>query len=204
MKEFVKDYFVNAARELGETISDYLNNSKYNYVILDGEDVVVWRKENTPCIFGSMDEVAQELTNWATPIKNISILTEQDLLTKYCQKEMDIAIIAEKKAELAKMYPMNTSNGHAEELVDLINKLWNKNMSKFEPILVALYKRDINEIYNADSFADLPNNKDSALALLIVNWENHAENYLMHIADDGDLETIINFIRDPEFNLIEY
>lgn len=204
MKEFVKDYFVNAAKELGETIVEYLNNAKCNYVILEGEDVMVWRKENTPVIFGSMDEVGQELSNWETPIKNISILTEQDLLTKYCQKEMDIAILAEKKAEIAKNYPMNTTNGHEDELVEKINLLWDKDMTKFEPILVALFKRDINEIYNADSFADLPNNVDAALATLIVNWQNYAENYLMHIADDGDLETIIYFIRDPEINLIEY
>ena len=200
MKEFVKDYFVNAAKELGETILEYLNNARCNYVILDGEDVVVWRKENTPCIFGSMDDVACELLNWGTPIKNISILTEQEFINTYCGKEMDIALIAEKKAEIEE-YPMDTRNGHDEELVKKINLLWQKNMAKFEPILVALYKRDINEIYNADSFADLPNNIDSALAVLIVNWQNHAENYLMHIADDGDLVTIINFIRDKEINI---
>lgn len=203
MKEFVKDYFVNAAKELGETIVEYLNNAKCNYVILEGEDVMVWRKENTPVIFGSMDEVGQELSNWETPIKNISILTEQEFITTYCGKEMDIALIAEKKAEIAN-YPMNTRNGHADELVEKINLLWDKDVKKFEPILVALYKRDIKEIHDADSFADLPNNVHTALATLIVNWQYYAENYLMHIADDGDLETIINFIRDPEINLIEY
>lgn len=199
MKEFVKDYFVNAAKELGETILEYLNNAKCNYVILEGEDVVVWRKENTPIVFGSMDDVAEELSNWATPIKNISILTEQEFITQYCGKEMDIALIAEKKAEQAKevssYWPMDTTNGHNPELVAKINKLWDSDFQKFGYILSALYRRDIVEIYNADSFSDLPNDIDAALSVLIVNWSNYGPNYLQHIADDGDLETIINFIR---------
>lgn len=199
MKEFVRNYFVAAAKILGETIVEYLNNAKCYYVILEGEDVVVWRKENTPVIFGSMDEVADELSNWATPIKNISILTEQDFINQYCGKEKDIALLAEKKAEQEKEfcyhYPMDTTNGHNPKLVNTINKLWAEHLPRFGYILTALYKRDFEEIYNADSFSDLPEDTDAALSTLLINWENYAANYLQHIADDGDLETIINFMR---------
>lgn len=90
---------------------------------------------------------------------------------------------------------MDTTNGHREDLVTKINKLWNDHREKFAPILCALYKRDFEEIYNADSFADLPDDKEQALAELINEWDFHAYNYLQHISDDLDLQTIINFIR---------
>ncbi len=199
MKKFVRDYFVKASKELGETILEYFNKAKYNYVILQGEDVVVWRKDNTPVIFGSMDDVAGELSNWASPIRYISILTEQDFIKQYCGKEMDIALLAEKKAELEKEfcyhYPMDTTNGHNSELVDTINKLWAMHLPRFGYIITALYQRDFEEIHNADSFADLPDDTDAALSTLLTNWESYVANYLQHIADDSDLETIISFMR---------
>ena len=91
---------------------------------------------------------------------------------------------------------MNTTNGHDEDLVERINRQWNRNSEKFGPILIALFKRDIKEIYNADSFCELPEKEDAALLYLISHWEDYAHNYLMHIADDGDLECILRFLRD--------
>ena len=99
-------------------------------------------------------------------------------------------------------YFMNPYNAHNKELVLLINRLWKKNCGKFRPILVALYDRDLEEIINADSFANLGKGGfEDEYTELFVNWREHAYNYLMHIADDSDLETIINFIRDDEYNL---
>lgn len=91
---------------------------------------------------------------------------------------------------------MDTTNGHDKSLVKKINDLWNSDKRyKFQYVLCALYKRDFEEIYNADSFASLPNDMRQALNNLIQEWDFHAYNYLMHIADDMDLETVINFVR---------
>lgn len=91
---------------------------------------------------------------------------------------------------------MNVNNGHNPDLVRKINMLWAQRGDAFELILKALYKRDINEIFNSDSFAyDSWRVPAEALVALEAAWEEHAGNYLMHIADDGDLETIIAFVR---------
>lgn len=90
---------------------------------------------------------------------------------------------------------MDTTNNHNPELVSQINILWNTEREQFHAILMALYARDFNDIYNAKSFADLGNNKGAAHIHLICDWEEYAGNYLQNIADDEDLETIIKFIR---------
>ena len=109
---------------------------------------------------------------------------------------------------------MDTLNGHSAELVDKINDAWRKGKKEFEIVLKALYERDIDEITDADSFQiakwvgsfeyndGLRNDRwqpymDMALADMKEHWEDYAENYLMHIADDCDLEAILAFIHYP-------
>lgn len=90
---------------------------------------------------------------------------------------------------------MSTSNGHNAELVKKINVLWVERKDDFGPILKALYERDLEEIYHADSFSGEPwNNYDEAYADLSCYPGKYVRNYLMHVADDGDLETIFNFL----------
>lgn len=107
---------------------------------------------------------------------------------------------------------MNTTNGHSAELVARINALWDRQRDRFKPILCALYERDIDEITDADSF-QLPEWKSTpqyikgetsgdwseynqfALECMKSGWEGYANNYLQHIADDGDLEVILKFVR---------
>jgi hypothetical protein len=119
---------------------------------------------------------------------------------------------------------MDCGNGHNPELVKRINDAWNKYIEGFKPILCALYERDINEITDAECFRldrwfpyenDGKNCSDDfkkaynkgydmhdwsdfnklALEDMKREWDLFAENYLMHIADDGDLETILSFVR---------
>lgn len=107
---------------------------------------------------------------------------------------------------------MDTSNSHNKSLVAQINEKWDKFKDKFEPILCALYERDIDEITDGDSFqipawVDTPQYRlgcsedewgpymEMALRDMKDRWEDFAENYLMHIADDQDLETILTFVR---------
>ena len=107
---------------------------------------------------------------------------------------------------------MDKTNGHNAELVDQVNIRWVEDKELFEPILCALYERDIREIADADSFkitkwVSTPEYETGvkegkweaymalALADMKARWMYFAENYLMHIADDQDLETILTFVR---------
>ena len=107
---------------------------------------------------------------------------------------------------------MDTTNGHPEDLVRRINVAWVRCKEKFEPILKALYERDIDEITDADSFRIPewkawpeyhhgcnindwgPYNK-LALETMKDKWDEYAENYLQHIADGKDLQCILDFVR---------
>lgn len=107
---------------------------------------------------------------------------------------------------------MDTGNGHSEGLVKEINRKWLLFHDKFKPILVALYERDIDEITDSDAFQipkwleseeyaigektgkwDLYNKM--AFGDMYSRWDEFANNYLMHVADDQDLETILTFVR---------
>ena len=109
---------------------------------------------------------------------------------------------------------MDTLNGHNEELVAKINDAWNKSKESFKYILIALYERDIDEITDADSFhitkwvgswqwnEGVRNDNwkpymDMALEDMKERWSEFADNYLEHIADDADLEAILNFLHYP-------
>ena len=109
---------------------------------------------------------------------------------------------------------MYIGNGHSTELVEKINDAWRKHKQSFEIILKALYERDIDEITDSDAFQiakwvgswqwnegcrndNWTPYMDMALADMKEHWEDYAENYLMHIADDADLEAIIAFMHYP-------
>lgn len=102
---------------------------------------------------------------------------------------------------------MDTSQGHDKELVKAINKAWMEDPTTFKHILIALYTRDIEEIADSDAWdfekiLDLKGvcgnheeELDEILAYLKINWNVEADNYLMHIADDADLDCILRFMR---------
>lgn len=90
---------------------------------------------------------------------------------------------------------MEATNSHNPVLTAQINILWNTKREEFGIILKALYKRDFRDIINDEIFAGLPADEAKAYSDLQINWESHAGDYLTFIADDSDLETIINFIR---------
>jgi len=97
---------------------------------------------------------------------------------------------------------MDTTNNHNPELVAKINIAWNEKREMFGVILCALYKRDIEEIMDSDAFSDtftfpwLPGySTNDAYLYLAEHWDDEAYNYLQHIADDTDLECILNFLH---------
>lgn len=200
-------YFIDAAQSLGESVKEYLGKAKYNYVIIEGDKPVMWRRSDSPVIFGDLGEVARELANWTLPIENISIITEEDYIKRYLGN-------AWKEWYEYEETIMDTGNGHSEELVNSINHAWRKNREMFCGILCALYKRDIDEITDADSFqskewseteeyqkgldtGDWQDFMDMVLDKMCEEWDFYAENYLMHVADDCDLECILRYLHYP-------
>ena len=202
-------YFVNSANELGESVFEYLGKTKYNYVIIDGDKPVVWRENGYPVIFGSIDEVGNELRNWSMPIKNISIITEEDYIKTYLGGAWD-----EWYEDPNDSIMDEWGASHDIELIRKINHAWKKNREQFYPILCALYRRDIDEITDSDAFQitkwigswqyneGVRNNNwtpymEMALGDMIKEWDVYAYPYLAHIADDCDLECILNFLHYP-------
>ena len=93
---------------------------------------------------------------------------------------------------------MDTTNNHNPKLVAKINIAWNTKREQFFPIMCALYKRDIEEIMDSDAFTfpwEHGYTADDAYLYLAENWDIEAYNYLQHIADDTDLECILNYLH---------
>lgn len=182
-------YFVQAARELGESVIEYLSKSKYNYVIVEGINPVVWDgcTPNIPVVFGSMQDAFEEMENW-DKVENVSIITEEQYIKTYLGDAWE-------KYYKSNDYVMNTTNGHDKTLVHTINELWAKDFKKFAPILIALYRRDANECLNADGFVWNVMDENYVYAEMCTHWEAYAHDYLQHIADDQDLQCILDFLR---------
>ena len=93
---------------------------------------------------------------------------------------------------------MDDTNGHDPELVKKINIAWNERRERFFPILCALYKRDNDKILASDAFADwdkVSKDYDTLYEYMEANWDIEAYNYLRHMADDTDLECILNYLH---------
>ena len=183
-------YFVQAARELCESVIEYLSNTKYNYVIVEGITPVVWDgcTPNIPVVFGSMQDAFEEMGNWAK-VENVSIITEEQYIKTYLGDAWD-------RYYKSNDYVMNTTNGHDKALVHSINELWAKDYNKFRPILTALYRRDVEECLNADGFTwDADANAEFVFMEMCTHWEAYAHDYLQHIADDQDLQCILDFLH---------
>lgn len=104
--------------------------------------------------------------------------------------------VALKYGELRQLLTvMDTTNSHDQGLVDAINVAWSLGSDRFRTILIALYDRDIDEIFNSPAFLCGWYDNDEAFSDLQTNWQEHAYNYLMHIADNQDLETILKFVK---------
>lgn len=194
-----KNYIVKAARDNEEGIREYYNNSKYNYVVTEGGKPLCWRN-GCPVVYGDVTDAAYEISSWREPFKNVSVVTEREILDTFCKEEVEKAI----KEEDESIFLTDTSNNHDEHLVNELNDLWRKahiendtrRLKNFEIILKALYKRDANEILNNERFGwgdDMTEEK--VYDKMCCAWVSLSYDYLKGVADDGDLSTIINFVR---------
>ena len=92
---------------------------------------------------------------------------------------------------------MNPYNAHNVELVKKINYAWEINKSNFKHILLALMKRDIGEMVDKNCFGEASEVEETYEELYSWcenDWEIYAECYLMRVADDADLEMILNVV----------
>lgn len=194
-----KNYIVKAAKDWEHTIRGYYENSKYNYVITENGNPLCW-KNGCPMVFGDVTDATGEISNWREPFKNVSVVTEREILDTFCKEEVKKAIDEEDKAT----FLTDAYNGHDNVLVDKINELWrnariNKDvrvLKNFEIILKALYKRDAKEILNNERFGwDENATEDSVYDNMCAAWVSLSYDYLKGVADDQDLEIIINFVR---------
>ena len=194
-----KNYIVKAAKEFEHTIRGYYENSKYNYIITENGKPLCW-KNGCPMVFGDVTDATYEISSWREPFKNVSVVTEREILDTFCKEEEEKAIDEEDKAT----FLTDAYNGHDNVLVDKINELWrnariNKDvrvLKNFEIILKALYKRDAKEILNNERFGwDENATEESVYESMCAAWVSLSYDYLKGVADDQDLETIINFVR---------
>ena len=130
---------------------------------------------------------------------------------------IELGFINEPKMELLPDYEEiigEWGDAHDPVLRSKINDAWNKNREGFCPILRALYARDIDEITDHDTFqypgwvdspeynnglrsGDWEDYNEMVLKYIQKEWDLFADNYLNHIADDCDLECILNFLHYP-------
>jgi seryl-tRNA synthetase len=107
--------------------------------------------------------------------------------------EAERKLFASKVKDMDDWELMDETNNHNPMLVKCINSAWNdeETSKHFEDIVVALMMRDSDEVEE----------KLGELQSVTDNWIDFLPNYLMHIADDWDLTTILHFVRwDIIFN----
>ena len=199
--------FVKWAEEFEESHKDFdwLQGSFYDEV----DDFIGYRfdsmktedklNEHFPCGLAVGDFITYE-----GGIFKVTGISERGLLVdevKPCEGNEDWIVVelGFSQADKIDILPdyeevMDTTNGHDPELVAKINIAWNEKREQFFPILCALYDRDAEEILNSDAW-NWTDEIESVRERMRDEWDFHAPNYLQHIADDTDLECILNYLR---------
>ena len=203
--------FVKWAEEFEESHKDFdwLQGSFYDEV----DDFIGYRfdsmitedkiKKHFPCGLAVGDFITYE-----GGIFKVTGVTERGLLVDEVKpregnKDWIVTELGFSQADKIDILPdyeeiMDTTNGHDPELVKKINIAWNERRERFFPIMCALYKRDNDEILASDAFADwdkVSKDYDTLYEYMEANWDIEAYNYLRHMADDTDLECILNYLH---------
>lgn len=92
---------------------------------------------------------------------------------------------------------MTPHNAHSVDLVKRINYAWETNKDGFHHIILALMKRDIEEMVDKNIFgeaSEVTQSYDELFKLCEDGWEDITTYYLMRVADDADLEMILNMV----------
>lgn len=146
-------------------------------------------------------------TSRGISVKEIASPANEWIITEIGFNEHDHIKIIDDYEEI-----MDNTIGHDSELVNKINHAWNTKREEFCPILRILYERDIDKITDCNAFmqkswlespeckiGDETGNWDEYNKMVLSNlfneWDFYAYTYLMRIADDTDLKTILNFLH---------
>ena len=203
--------FVEWAKEFEETHKDFdwMQGSFYDEV----DDFLTCRFDSIKIADKIRDAFPGGITkgdhiSYEGGIFKVTGFTERGILVdevRPCKDNEDwiVVEIGFSKSNEVKILPdyediMDTTNSHNPELVAKITIAWNEKREMFFPIMCALYKRDIEEIMDSDAFTFPWEHKytaDDAYLYLAENWDIEAYNYLQHIADDTDLECILNYLH---------
>ena len=203
--------FVEWAKDFEKTHEnfDWMQGSFYDEV----DDFIGYRldsmktedkiREHFPCGLAVGDFITYE-----GGIFKVTGVSERGLLVDEVRPRPDnedwvVCEIGFSQAEKVDILPdfeevMDTTGNHNPELVKKINIAWNEKREMFFPIMCALYKRDNDEILASDAFADWDKvSKDygTLYEYMEANWDIEACNYLQHIADDTDLECVLNYLH---------
>ena len=133
--DFKKDYFVQEARELNESLEEYLDGASEVYVVLDNGNPVIWREDGVPAIFPTMQDIADEFTDWPKPIMNVSIMTEKYFIEHFCKEEYDKALKMEKEKQM-----FEEQEEDMEEIVYVVTGISTRFTGETERCIVGVFR----------------------------------------------------------------
>lgn len=178
MIEFKHNYFLINMIDLDKSLSQYLKDSVYNYVIIENNNPLIFAGDKMPIIFGGIEDVEHELLE-ADLIgnPNVNVINERDFIKDYCFDAIN-DWVKSKTLE----YGEYDGNYHI---------LW------FTPNLYNKIKIDDY----TDILAAYVNPKEEYAHILVADEYDKKQTWID--LDEFNTETIINIIAEME-HFVEY
>ena len=162
-----KKYFLVNAIDMGESIKEYLESAKFNYVIVEGRQVLMWGNK-FPVIFGSMEDVNAEIENYLKDSKSqISVMSEFDFIINHCFSAI-------------------------EEII--INQIKVKGQN--DGVCHIFFFNNLNNVININGMTDILNGSvgvDGLLSLLISDEDDNKQDFIS-LGDIKDSDVIFNIL----------
>lgn len=161
-----KNYFLVNAIDMGENIKEYLESAKFNYVIVEGGQVLMWGNK-FPVIFGSMEDVNAEL-NYLKDSKNqIIVMSEFDFIIGHCLSAIEDIIINQIKIK-----------------------------GENDGVCHIFFFNGLNNVININGMTDILNGSvgaDGLLSLLISDEDDNKQDFIS-LGDIKDSDVIFNIL----------
>lgn len=167
MVKHKKKYFLVNAIDMGENIKEYLESAKSNYVIFEGNQVLMWGNK-FPVIFGSMEDVNAEIKNNLKDSKSqIIVMSEFDFIIDHCFSAI-------------------------EEII--INQI--KIKGENDGVCHIFFFNNLNNAININGMTDILNGSvgvDGLLSLLISDEDDNKQDFIS-LGDIKDSDVIFNIL----------
>ena len=167
MVKHKKKYFLVNAIDMGENIKEYLESAKSNYVIFEGNQVLMWGNK-FPVIFGSMEDVNAEIKNNLKDSKSqIIVMSEFDFIVDHCFSAI-------------------------EEII--INQI--KIKGENDGVCHIFFFNNLNNAININGMTDILNGSvgvDGLLSLLISDEDDNKQDFIS-LGDIKDSDVIFNIL----------